>query len=189
MTAYPASAPFEFEGVKVFESPDNPRQFVRLTLQGTNDPGVAVTEAEIRALIAWQATQTPPPPAVPKVGDYIRAEYRNTVDSPVAIAEGLVSESRLRGTFEVGDVYVGFPDRPSVGPGFTRLVSWTPANRPTPAWHTPEPGSLWELTVDGHTGDWVAIKRGNGMVFCRVTTDGLVGPEFYGITAGREVTR
>jgi len=74
-----------------------------------------------------------------------------------------------------------------LGSFLTWAATQTP---PPPAWHTPEPGSRWELTVDGHTGDWVALPGVvENALFRRVSKYGCVFPADRRVTAGREVTR
>jgi len=71
------------------------------------------------------------------------------------------------------------------------FLTWAATQTPPPpAWHKPEPGSLWELTVDGHTGDWVAVAgSGINVMFRRINPFGSLIPASSCITAGREVTR
>jgi hypothetical protein len=152
----------------------------------------------LREFNQWKSTQTPPLPAVPNVGDYIRAvtadgrehmidvvQCPNPIMSDVAWIAPYPGPSG--GYFTL--VLSGRTLDDNKGTRKRQVVSWSPANRPTPAWHTPEPGSLWKLTVDGHTGEWVALAGTVGVLFRRVHEYGWIALTDPRITAGREVTR
>jgi hypothetical protein len=140
---------------------------------------------------AWQSTQTPPPPAVPAVGDYIRAEWAYVADGPAHLAEGLVDKVDLETRIWVDGLYLGFINRPGLNYCVNRVLSWSPIERPKPAWHTPEPGSLWELTDEaGGVTRYVAIGFAPMVAsFVAIDCGRTIDANDASITAGREVTR
>ena len=131
--------------------------------------------------------RTPPLPAVPKVGDYIRAVLRsgNVHEFEVTKVECGFGSWHVRGSKEAMHVDAGLPSCKSPN----LITSWSPTTRPTPAWHTPEPWSLWDITYDGKERRYVAIKRNGYIEFIPVAGYGSAVATDPRITAGREVTR
>jgi len=148
----------------------------------------------LRDFKAWHATQTPPPPAVPKVGDYIRAVLGGGEVGHVEEFEVTrVDKGTAGSVFIYGDGLRGHID---IDPALAdctsddRILSWSPTERPAPAWHMPEPGSLWELTVNGKTSRRVAVRYSIDSTWFLAIVGGDGRPSISdSITAGREVTR
>lgn len=83
---------------------------------------------QMRDFLAWHAAQTPAPPAVPEVGDYIRAELRS----------GAVEEFEVTRVRDVGHHYVVnqgegirfLPKSSDDNPDALDILHWTHAARP-----------------------------------------------------------
>lgn len=160
---------------------------------GSGDDRVDDVAAEVMdSFDAWHATQTPPAPAVPKVGDYIRAVIRGDWVSHVEEFEvTLITRGTRFATIHggVNPWFINAPGETATTPW--SILSWSPAERPAPAWHTPEPWSLWDLCdKGGKVTRCVAIESFGEMRFSALCED-----YYYKIatdpriTAGREVTR